>query len=187
MGILFSENLTTLDDLFVHNLKAILYAEGQIASALPKMAEMATNADLKAGFERHLVETQTQIERLKQVFDIMGLNADEGSCPAIDGIVKDNDRMAGNIEDSSALDAALAFGAQCVEHHEIAVYGTLVSWAKELGRQDVLPLLEATLAEEHATNDMLTGLAEARLNVLADREQETTMDVDMRTDTTAGL
>lgn len=168
MGILFSDNIATLDDLLILNLKAIYYAEGQIATALPKMADMATSSELKAGFQQHLSETNAQRGRLEQIFQMIGIDAEEGSCPAIDGIIKDNDRMAGEIEDKSVLDAALAFGAQTVEHHEIAVYGTLIAWANETGRTQIVPLLEQTLAEERATNDMLTRLAEARINVKAE-------------------
>jgi ferritin-like metal-binding protein YciE len=177
MGILFSENLKTLDGLFAHSLKSIYYAERQIVDSLPDMIGMATSPDLKAGFQQHLEETRGQIRRLEQVFGIIGVEVEEGSCPAIDGLIKDANATAKEIDDKSVLDAALAYGAQQIEHHEIAVYGTLVSWARELGREDAATLLAETLAEERATDEKLTMIAEGRINAAADKGVEAGMHV----------
>lgn len=168
MGIFFSSEINSLDELLVQGLKSIYYAERQIAEALPKMIDMATNPELKSAFQQHLTETEEQRRRLEQIFSILGTDADEGSCPAIDGIVKDANEVAGRIEDKSVLDAALAYGAQQVEHHEIAVYGTLIAWAREVGPAQIVPLLETTLQEEKSTDERLTRIAEMRLNAKAD-------------------
>lgn len=157
-------NISSLEDLFVHTLQDIYYAENKITKALPKMAAKATDPDLKAGFEKHLTETEGQIRRLDQVFGAMGLAARSTDCPAIDGIIRESDEIAGDISDKSVLDAALAASAQAVEHYEITRYGTLIAWAKELGRNDVVPLLQQNLDEEYAADDKLTALAEARVN-----------------------
>jgi len=172
MGILFSADIKTLEGLFSHTLKSIYYAERKIAEALPDMMDMATDPQLRAGFQQHLTETEMQRRRIEQIFPMIGVEVDEGSCPAIDGIIKDANAMAKDIDDASVLDAALAFGAQQVEHHEIAVYGTLVSWARELGRQDVAAILTETLLEERATDEKLTHIAETRINALADTGAE---------------
>ena len=165
---LFGTTIATLDDLFVHGLKTIYYAERQIAETLPKMIGMATNPELKAGFEQHLRETQNQRVRLEQVFRQHGVEADETTCPAIDGIIKAANSTASDIDDKSVLDAALAFGAQMVEHYEIVQYGTLIAWARELGREDCAAVLAQNLAEEKATDEKLTRIAEARLNARAE-------------------
>ena len=165
---LFGTTIATLDDLFVHGLKTIYYAERQIAETLPKMIGMATNPELKAGFEQHLRETQNQRVRLEQVFRQRGVEADETTCPAIDGIIKAANSTASDIDDKSVLDAALAFGAQMVEHYEIVQYGTLIAWARELGREDCAAVLAQNLAEEKATDEKLTRIAEARLNARAE-------------------
>ena len=161
---LFGADTHTLDDLFVHGLKTIYYAERQILETLPKMIDMATNPELRAGFEQHLRETENQRVRLEQVFRQHGVEADETTCPAIDGIIKANDGMASDISDTDVLDAALASGAQLVEHYEIAQYGTLIAWARELGREDCAAVLAETLTEEKATDEALTRIAESRLN-----------------------
>ena len=169
---LFGQKMETLDDLFVHELKAIYYAERRITEALPQMIEMATSPDLRMGFEQHLRETEGQLRRLERVFEMHGVTPEEGSCPAIDGIIKDNKVEASDILDKSVLDAALAGGAQKVEHHEIAAYGTLIAWARELGRDDCASVLAETLAEEKATDEKLTALAEARINARAEMARE---------------
>jgi ferritin-like metal-binding protein YciE len=161
---LFTKDIKTLDDLFVNGLQTIYYAERQITEALPQMIEMATNAELRAGFEQHLRETENQRVRLEQVFRQHGVEAQETTCPAIDGIIKAANSTASNIDDKDVLDAALAFGAQMVEHYEIAQYGTLIAWARELGRDDCAAVLDETLAEEKATDEKLTRIAESRLN-----------------------
>ena len=161
---LFSKSIETLDDLFVHTLQTTYYAENQIVDALTAMIDKASSPALKAGFEQHRAETQTQVDRLEQVFRQHGAEAKQTSCPAFDGIRKANDAEAADIADSAVLDAALAGGAQLVEHYEIAQYGKLIAWAKALGREDCASVLAETLAEEKATDDKLSALAEARLN-----------------------
>jgi ferritin-like metal-binding protein YciE len=165
---LFGSKIETLNDLFVHGLRTIYYAERQITRALPKMIDLATNPELKAGFEQHLRETEHQIARIERVFAMHGVEAQESNCPAIDGIIKAANSTASDIDDKSVLDAALASGAQMVEHYEIAQYGSLIAWARELGRDDCASVLDETLAEEKATDEKLTQLAETRLNARAE-------------------
>lgn len=161
---LFSSDIKSMDDLFVHALRDIYYAEQQIVKALPKMIDKASDAQLKKGFETHLKETKGQIDRLEKVFKMHGAEAKGVECPAIDGIIEEAEETAGEVDDKNVLDAALAAAAQAVEHYEIARYGTLVTWARELGRDDCASLLEETLAEEKATDQKLTKLAESRIN-----------------------
>ena len=158
------KDIQTLDDLFVHTLQDIYYAEHQILKALPKMAAKATDPELKAGFETHLRETEGQVQRLEQVFAMHGHQPKAVTCPAIDGIIQEANEVAGDIADKSVLDAALLASAQAVEHYEITRYGTLVAWANELGRSDCASVLQQNLDEEHATDRKLTQLAEARVN-----------------------
>lgn len=161
---LFTRDIQTLDDLFVHTLRDIYYAENQIMKALPKMISKATDPDLKQGFETHLLETKGQIQRLEQVFKLHGVDVKGVDCPAIDGIIKESNEIAGEISDKDVLDAALAASAQAVEHYEITRYGTLVAWAKRLGRADCAALLHQNLEEEMATDTKLTMLAERIVN-----------------------
>ncbi len=161
---LFTKDIETLDDLFVHQLKDILYAENRILKGLPKMIEKATNPELKQGFETHLRETEGQVERLKQVFSMHGVTPETITCPAIDGILKEADEVAGDIADKQVLDAGLIAAAQAVEHYEITRYGSLVAWAKQLGRTDCAALLQKNLDEEKATDHKLTALAESKVN-----------------------
>ena len=158
------KDIQTLDDLFVHTLQDIYYAEHQILKALPKMMAKATDPELKAGFETHLRETEGQVQRLEQVFAMHGHQPKAVTCPAIDGIIQEANEVAGDIADKSVLDAALLASAQAVEHYEISRYGTLVAWANELGRSDCASVLQQNLDEEHATDRKLTQLAEARVN-----------------------
>lgn len=158
MGI-FSKDIRTMDDLFLHGLQDIYYAEQQITKALPKMIEKATNRDLAAGFKTHLEETRKQIERLDKVFEKLGQKPSATQCPAIDGIIKEADEVAGEIEDKAVLDAALITSAQAVEHYEMCRYGTLVAWAEQLGHDDVVRFLTTNLNEETATNSKLNTLA----------------------------
>jgi ferritin-like metal-binding protein YciE len=161
---LFTSDINTLDDLFVHTLQDIYYAENQILKALPKMISMATDPELKSGFKKHLGETEIQIERLQKVFEMHGQTAEQANCPAIDGIIKEANQISGDIGDKDVLDAALAAAAQAVEHYEITRYGTLIAWAKEMGRDDCASLLEQNLDEEYAADKKLTQIAEARIN-----------------------
>ena len=163
MGLLFN-SIKTFDDLFVSVLQQIYYAERQIAEQLEVMIGKATSTELRSGFEQHLQETRTQYDRLQEVFRMHGSEAKEATCPAIDGILKAGNSLAGDIDDKEVLDAGLTHAAQMVEHYEIAQYGTLIAWAKEMGRSDCASLLQQSLDEEKATDAKLTRLAEARLN-----------------------
>ncbi|TFZ58718.1 ferritin-like domain-containing protein [Methylorubrum sp. Q1] len=161
---LFTKDIKSLDDLFVHTLQDVYYAENQITKALPTMIGKTTNAQLRQGFETHLRETEGQIKRLEQVFEMHGHKPKAVNCPAIDGIIKEANETAGEVADKEVLDAALLAAAQAVEHYEIARYGTLVAWAKRLGRDDCAAVLQQTLDEEKATDQKLTALAESRVN-----------------------
>jgi len=164
---LFSKDITTLDDLFVHTLRDIYYAEKQIEKSLPKMVAKASNPELKAGFERHLGQTREHVRRLEQVFRMHGVAVKAIDCPAIDGILEEADEVSGEVDDKDVLDAALVASAQAVEHYEITRYGTLVAWAKQLGREDCASVLSQTLEEEKDTDRSLTRLAEAKVNLQA--------------------
>jgi ferritin-like metal-binding protein YciE len=163
MGI-FSKDIKTFDDLFVHTLRDMYYAENQIVSALPTMIEKATDRRLKQGFETHLNETKNQVERLERVFELHGVEVRGVNCPAIDGIIEEAEDVAGEVEDKNVLDAALIAAAQAVEHYEITRYGSLIAWAEQLGRHDCAALLKQNLQEERATDEKLTALAESSLN-----------------------
>ena len=157
----------TLDDLFLDTLKDIYYAERQILKALPKMAKAATSPELKAGFEQHHTETEGQVERLQQVFEILGKPARGKTCDAILGILEEGKEIMDEYKGAVALDAGLVAAAQAVEHYEIARYGTLVTWAKQLGHNDIAELLSATLEEEKSTDSKLTKLATSAVNAKA--------------------
>jgi ferritin-like metal-binding protein YciE len=161
---LFSKDIKNMHDLFLHNLADIYYAEQQIVKALPTMVKKATDRQLKQGFENHLRESETHVKRLEQIFQKLDVKAKGVDCPAIDGILKEANEVAGEVEDKSVLDAALIASAQAVEHYEMTRYGTLIAWAKQLGRQDLIGLLEQTLNEEKATDQKLTAMAEAQVN-----------------------
>lgn len=164
---LFTKDIETLHDLFVHQLQDIFYAEHQITKALPKMIDKATAPQLKASFDTHLSETNGQIARLEQVFELLDLKPKAVTCPAIDGIIKEANEVAGEIADKAVLDAALIASAQAVEHYEITRYGTLIAWAQELGHVTAVPLLQATLEEEKATDEKLTAFAGSKANQAA--------------------
>ena len=150
-----------LEDLFLDTLKDIYYAEKQIVKALPKMARAAQDPKLKAGFEKHLTETEGHIERLEQVFEIIGVSPKGKTCDAILGILEEGKSIMEDYKDAIALDAGLIAAGQAVEHYEMARYGTLRTWAQQLGHADAAKLLETTLLEERATDQALTTLAEA--------------------------
>jgi ferritin-like metal-binding protein YciE len=161
---LFSKDIKKMDDLFVHTLRDIYYAEQQIAKALPEMIEKATSPQLKQAFESHLGETKNQIKRVEQVFKMHGVQAKGVDCPAIDGILEEADEIAGEVDDKAVLDAALIAAAQAVEHYEMTRYGTLVAWAKQLGRSDCASELQKNLDEEKSADKKLTALAESFVN-----------------------
>ncbi|HEY6700553.1 MAG TPA: ferritin-like domain-containing protein [Pseudolabrys sp.] len=164
---LFSKDIKTLDDLFVHQLRDIYYAEKQIVQALPDMIEKAKDPGLKQGFETHLGETKNHVKRLEQVFKMHGVEAKGVECPAIDGIIEEADEIVAEVGDKKVLDAALIAAAQAVEHYEITRYGTLIAWAKQLGRPDCASVLQENLEEEKAADSKLTSLAERNINVKA--------------------
>jgi ferritin-like metal-binding protein YciE len=154
----------TLDNLFLDTLKDIYYAEKQILRALPKMARAAQSEEGKASFLQHRDETQGQIERLEQVFELLGKPARGKTCEAIQGIIAEGEEIIEEYKGSVALDAGLISSAQAVEHYEIARYGTLIEWAGQLGMDEAVELLQQNLAEEEATDQKLTGMARASAN-----------------------
>jgi ferritin-like metal-binding protein YciE len=156
-----------MNDLFVHQLKDIYYTEKRIVGALPKMIEKASSPELRQAFEMHLAETKNHVKRVEQVFQMHGVEAEAVTCPAIDGIIKEADEVAGEVADKKVLDAALIAAAQAVEHYEMARYGTLIAWAKELGREDCASILKQNMAEESAADKKLTNIAETRVNRIA--------------------
>ncbi len=151
----------TLEDLFHDTLKDIYYAERKILKTLPKMARAAQSPDLKAAFEKHKAETEGHVERLQQVFEILGKRAQGKTCDAIEGIVAEGEEIIEEFKGTPALDAGLISSAQAVEHYEITRYGTLRRWAETLGMKDAAKLLGQTLDEESNTDEALTGLAES--------------------------
>jgi ferritin-like metal-binding protein YciE len=160
----FTADVHTMDDLFLHTLQDIYYAEHQIEKALPDMIAKASDGELKKGFQMHLKQTRGQIKRLDQAFKKMKQDPQGTKCPAIDGIIDEANDIAGDIDDKMVLNAALIGAAQAVEHYEITRYGTLIAWAKTLGRNDVAKLLAANLQEEKATDLKLNGIAKKKIN-----------------------
>ena len=156
---LFAKEIETMDDLLLHGLKDIYYAENQIVKSLPKLIEKATNRDLTKGLKEHLEETKNQVARLGQVFQKLGQDPQGVKCPAIDGLIKEADELAGEVADKEVLDAAIIGAAQSVEHYEIARYGTMIAWAESLGRDDVVRLLTTNLNEEKAADKKLSSVA----------------------------
>jgi ferritin-like metal-binding protein YciE len=164
---LFSKDIKTMDELFIHVLRDIYYAEKQILKALPDMIDKAQNRELTAAFKRHYDESTAHVQRLEQAFDLIGEKPKGTTCPAIDGIIKEAEEISGNVDDRNVLDAALIAAAQTVEHYEITRYGTLIAWSHELGHDAVGNLLSKTLTEEKATDKKLTDLAEKKVNTKA--------------------
>jgi ferritin-like metal-binding protein YciE len=161
---LFSKPIKTLDDLFVHTLQDIYYAEQQITKNLPTMIEKATDPQLKSAFEQHLAETKNQVQRLEQVFSMHGQPVKGVTCAAMDGILAEAKEIISDCDDPQVLDVAMLSAAQAVEHYEITRYGTLIALAKQLGREDCASVLHQTLEEEKATDEKLTVLAKSRVN-----------------------
>lgn len=159
----------TLNDLFYSTLKDIYYAERQILKTLPKMARAAKSSELRAAFELHREETQGQVERLQQVFEMIGKRAQTKTCEAIQGILTEGEEIMEEFKESPALDAGLVSSAQAVEHYEITRYGTLCAWAKQLGYRDAAGLLQQTLQEESKTDASLSKLAEMAVNASAQK------------------
>ncbi|MDR6664746.1 ferritin-like domain-containing protein [Rhizobium sp. 1399] len=159
----------TLEDLFYDTLKDIYFAERQILRALPKMARAAQSQELKAGFEKHREETEGHVERLQQVFEIIGKRAQGKTCEAIQGIIAEGEEIIEDFKGTAAIDAGLISSAQAVEHYEIARYGTLKTWAQTLGFKEAVTLLDQTLQEEGKTDQLLTKLATTAANQKASR------------------
>jgi ferritin-like metal-binding protein YciE len=154
----------TLATLFHDTLRDIYYAEHKILKALPKMSAAAQSEDLRDAFDLHLTETEVQIERLEQVFELFGASPEGKTCAAINGILDEGEEIMTTYAGTPVLDAGLVAAAQAVEHYEIARYGTLVSWANTLGMSDAAELLEENLSEESKTDEALTELAEGSIN-----------------------
>ncbi len=160
----FSPDIETVEDLFLHNLQDIYYAENQIVKAMPDMIDKASDAELKKGFRTHLKQTKGQIKRLERAFKLIKSKPQGTKCPAMDGLIEEANEIAGEVGDKMVLNAALIGAAQAIEHYEITRYGTLVSWAKLLGRPDVARLLAMNLKEEKATDKKLGGIAKRKIN-----------------------
>ena len=163
-----AKNPKKLDELFHDTLKDIYFAEKKILATLPKMAKAAQSAELKAAFEKHLTETEGQIERLEQVFAVIEKKPQGKTCAAINGIAEEGAEIMEEYKGSPALDAGLLAAAQAVEHYEISRYGTLIAWAEELGLDDAVSLLKETLEEEEATDEALTEIAKTAINQQAE-------------------
>ena len=157
-------SVKSLDDLFLHTLKDVYYAEKQIVKALPKMAKKAGSPDLKAAFEQHLEETKGHVTNLESVFEAIGKKPSAVKCDAIVGILHEATELMDEVEDADTLDAAMLAAAQAVEHYEIASYGTLIAWAGTLGHKDAVKMLESTLAEEKAADEKLSKLGSSKVN-----------------------
>jgi ferritin-like metal-binding protein YciE len=164
---LFTKDIKSMDDLFLHVLQDIYYAENEIKKALPDMIEKATNRDLTAAFKSHLEETEKQIGRLEQAFQLLGEKPKGTKCPAIDGIIDEANEVAGEIDNKKVLDAALIAAAQAVEHYEITRYGSLIAWSDELGREAIAKLLTTNLNEAKAADKKLTAIGEKKVNLKA--------------------
>ena len=166
MGM-FTKDIKTMDDLFLHMMQDVYYAENQIVKSLPDMIDKASSPQLSEALRNHLGETKTHVQRLEQAFKLCGQSPKGIDCPAIDGIIDEAEDVGGEVADNRVLDAAIIASAQAVEHYEITRYGTLIAWAEQLGRNDIAPLFKQTLAEEKAADQKLTMLGESAVNVRA--------------------
>jgi len=175
---LFSKDIKTMDDLFTHTLQDIYYAENKILKSLPDMIDNATDGQLKSGLQSHFNETKGHVQRLEQVFGMLGQKAKSVDCPAIDGIIEEAEEVTGEVEDKNVLDAAIIAAGQAVEHYEITRYGSLIAWAKRLGRSDVAKVLEQTLSEEKAADQKLTSIAESKVNLRAAQRHSAQPDIN---------
>jgi ferritin-like metal-binding protein YciE len=157
-------SLNSMEDLFIHHLKDVYYAEKKLVQNLPKMARKAESKDLAQAFEQHLKETEKQVTRLEKVFKLCELEPRGKKCPAIDGLLEEGKEIMEEAEEPNVLDAGMLAAAQAVEHYEICRYGTLIAWAEELGMREAVSLLRETLAEEKNADKLLSQLAERKLN-----------------------
>jgi ferritin-like metal-binding protein YciE len=161
---LFSKDIATFDDLFLHGLQDIYYAENQIVKALPSLIDAATNPQLQRGLKDHLKETEGHIARLQQIFEMREEKPKGTKCPGINGLISEGDSMVGEVSDTRVLDAAIIGSAQAVEHYEITRYQSLIAWAVEMGRNDFADILRENLAEEIAANERLGTLGDKVVN-----------------------
>ncbi|MGE8943988.1 ferritin-like domain-containing protein [Leptospira interrogans] len=164
---LFSHDIQTMDDLFMHTLQDVYYAENKIVKSLPDMIDKASDPQLKRGLELHLGETEKHVDRLEKVFQMFGQSPKAVDCPAIDGILQEANEVAGEVSDARVLDAAIIAAGQAVEHYEITRYGTLIAWANQMGRADAARIFEQTLQEEKAADAKLSSIAETNVNARA--------------------
>jgi ferritin-like metal-binding protein YciE len=164
---LFTTPIKTLDDLFVHTLQDMYYAENQIVKSLPEMISKASSPDLKSAFQSHLAETEGHVRRLEQVFQMHGQSVKGVDCPAMDGILSEARDVISDCGNPDVCDAAMLSAAQAVEHYEMTRYGTLIAFAKQLGRTDCAGVLQQTLEEEKAADKKLTSIADGRVNKMA--------------------
>jgi ferritin-like metal-binding protein YciE len=164
---LFSKDIRSIQDLFLHVLQDIYYAEQQILKSLPDMIEKATNRELTAALKAHLEETEGHVSRIEHAFEILGEKAKGAKCPAIDGIIEEANGIVGEVDDKHVLDAAIIAAAQAVEHYEITRYGTLIAWADEMGHKAAARLLTANLKEEKAADKKLSSIASKKVNAKA--------------------
>jgi len=156
--------MKTLEDLFLHMLKDVYHAEKQAMRAMPKMAKSVESEELREAFKTHQVETEQQVQRLEQIFEMLGKKPRGETCEAIQGLVEEAKEVMDEAEDPDVMDAGILAAAQAIEHYEIARYGTMRAWAEELGMKDAAKLLQQTLDEEKKTDKLLSELAIARLN-----------------------
>ena len=165
--------MNSSENLFLHFLKDIYYAENKILKTLPKLEEAAQSSELQDAIATHITETEGQVKRLEQVFSILGEKPEAITCTAIDGIMEEGDElMEENPEASAVRDAGIIANCQAVEHYEMARYGSLIAWAEEMGQDEIVSLLEQTLAEEKKTDEALTELATSEVNPDAFSEDE---------------
>lgn len=176
----FTADIATMNDLFLHSLQDIYYAENRIEKSLPDMIKKASDGELKRGFQGHLKQTRGQIKRLDRAFKLLKEKPQGTKCPAIDGILEEADDIAEDVSDKVVLNAALIAAAQAVEHYEMTRYGTLVAWAKALGHAGVARLLAANLKEEKATDKKLSGIAKRKINRKAVSRKPKPMTQDER-------
>jgi ferritin-like metal-binding protein YciE len=160
----FTKDIKSMEDLFLHGLQDVFYAEKQIVKSLPTMIEKATNRELAKGLREHLKETEQQVTRLEKVFENLGESPRGTDCPAIDGLISEANEVAGEVDDKQVLDAAVIGSAQAIEHYEISRYGTLIAWAEELGYDNVTGLLKSNLREEKAADKKLNSIAQDKVN-----------------------
>ncbi len=164
--------MESLDKLFEDTLRDVYYAEKAILKNLPKMAKKCNSTELASAFEAHIKETEGQVERLEQIFEMIGKAPRGKRCPAIDGLAEEAGEIMQEAKDDMVRDAGMLAAAQAVEHYEIARYGTLIAWADKLGLSDAVPLLRETLDQEKLTDKKLTKLAESEINVEAGNSGE---------------